>query len=216
MVSSIDLVAYISKLRASGIGDANIKAQLIKAGWLEAEIEKAQTSITAAVTNIPPPPVPHFSLWVSFQYVLLFVTLWIWSIALGGIWHYAINKHIPENVALSQYNYFSMFNNTLLQGYLAAIVVAYPFFVVFFIMLKNQIEKNPGIRNIKTRKVLIYLTMIANFIYMVTQLIKTVFGFLSANSSTRLFPHLLVNLIIPGLICLYLLIEVREDRKSLS
>ena len=100
----------------------------------------------------------------------------------------------------------------LLQGYLAAILVSYPFFMVLFLAVKDQIEKNPAIRNVKTRKFLIYLTMVVNFIYMLSQLIATIYGYLGANASSRTIPHLIVNLVIPGIICLYLLKEVREDR----
>ena len=59
----------------------------------------------------------------------------------------------------------SVINSTLLQGYLAAIIVAYPFFIGLFISLDKQVEMNPGIRNIKTRKTLMYFTIIVNFIY---------------------------------------------------
>lgn len=211
-----NLISYISKLRAMNVGDDKIKEQLIKSGWQEAEVQEALLpSPSSTQTILPPPPVPRFSMWISFQYILLFITLWIWSIALGSIWNYAIDKHIPDNLAKSlSYDYMSIVNGTLLQGYLAAIIVAYPFFIGLFISLDKQVEKNPGVRNIKTRKVLMYFTIIVNFLYMITMLITTVFGFLGATTSTRTIPHLLVNLIIPGSICMFLLQEVREDRKT--
>jgi len=108
----------------------------------------------------------------------------------------------------------SAFSSTLLQGYLAAIIVAYPFFIGLFISLDKQAEKNPEIHNIKTRKFLMYFTIVVNFLYMISTLITSVFGFLGATASTRTLPHLLVNLIIPGSICIYLLQAVREDRKG--
>ena len=154
-------------------------------------------------------------MWISFQYVLLFITLWIWSIALGGIWNYAITKYIPDAITKgSSYNFSAMRGVIFLPAYLAAIIVAYPFFVALFISLNKHVEVNPGVRNIKTRKFLMYFTMVVNFLYMISQLITTVIGFLSANISTSTIPHLIVNLLIPGSICLYLLREVKEDRKT--
>ena len=38
---------------------------------------------------------------------------------------------------------------------------------------------------------------------MIGMLITTVFGFLGATTSTRTIPHLIVNLLIPGSICLF-------------
>lgn len=215
-MANSDLTNYITQLRSTHVTDADIKAQLLKVGWSEADISQALTPAPAPPGNIPPPPIPRFGMWVSFQYVLLFVTLWIWSIALGGVLHYGIDKHIPEAAALGQVDYGGMMNSYFLQGYLASLIVAYPFFVWFFILVKKQIEATPTVRNIKIRKFLIYFTMVINFIYMVSELIKTVFSFLGANTSSRAVPHLLVSLLIPGLICWYLLNEVREDRKVVS
>lgn len=210
-----NLSSYISQSKASGITDNVIKSQLIKSGWPVGEVEEAFLPVsTTPVPPVPPPAVPRFSMWINFQYVLLFITLWVWSISLGGIWHYAINKHIPDSLAKNGYDYLSMYSTSLLRGYLAAIIVAFPFFALFFISLKRQIEKNPAIKNIKTRKFLFYFTIIVNFLYMLGQLIGTLLGFLSATISSRTVPNLLVNLIIPGAICIYLLTEVREDRST--
>jgi len=211
-----NLTAYITKLRSMNVSDETIKEQLVKNGWQIAEVQEALLPTSpSTLTILPPPPVPRFNMWISFQYVLLFITLWIWSIAMGSIWNYAIDKHIPDNLAKSlSYDYMSVINSTFLQGYLAAIVVAYPFFIGLFISLDKQVEINPGVRNIKTRKILMYFTIVVNFLYMITMLIITVFGFLGATTSTRTIPHLLVNLLIPGSICMFLLQEVREDRKT--
>lgn len=210
-----NLTSYITKLRGMNIPDETIKEQLIKSGWQMTEVQEALMPVNPTTTNIiPPPPVPRFGMWVSFQYILLFITLWICSIAIGSIWNYAIDKHIPDNLAKNlNYDYMNVFNSTLLQGYLAAIVVAFPFFIGLFFALDKQIEKNPGIRNIKTRKFLMYFTIVVNFLYMISMLISTVFGFLGATTSTRTIPHLVVNLLIPGSICIFLLQKVREDRK---
>lgn len=208
-----NLISYISQQRTSNVPDQVIRDELLKGGWSKDEINTALSPIPYVTsTNFPPPPVPRFSMWISFQYILLFVTLWIWTVALGGIWNYAIDKHIPDK--LVQSGYYSAFGGTMLQGYLAAIIVAFPFFVILFLSLSKLLIMNPAVRNLKTRKFLMYFTVIINFLYMLGQLIATVFGFLGANISTTAFPHLLVNLLIPGAVCSYLLIEVREDRKN--
>ncbi|PIR98733.1 hypothetical protein COT87_03215 [Candidatus Collierbacteria bacterium CG10_big_fil_rev_8_21_14_0_10_44_9] len=211
-----DLTKYISQLRSTNVPEETIREQLIKNGWPEDEVITALDPLTSpGSTILPPPPVPRFSMWISFQYVLLFITLWIWSIALGGIWNYAITKYIPDAITKgSSYNFSAMRGVIFLPAYLAAIIVAYPFFVALFISLNKHVEVNPGVRNIKTRKFLMYFTMVVNFLYMISQLITTVIGFLSANISTSTIPHLIVNLLIPGSICLYLLREVKEDRKT--
>lgn len=210
-----NLATYIAKMRSMNVSDGVIREELVKNGWQSTEVDGALSPTTQTSPTIPPPPVPRYSMWINFQYILLFITLWIWSIALGSIWNYAIDKHIPDTLATSlSYNYANAYSSTLLQGYLAAIIVAYPFFIGLYLSLDKHVEKNPGIRNIKTRKFLMYFTIIINFLYMLSTLIVSVFGFLGATTSTRTIPHLIVNLLIPGLICLFLLQAVREDRKT--
>lgn len=213
LMSNPSVISYITQLRAANVSDTAIRDELLKSGWGKDEVDGALSpTLTAPSIHVPPPPVPRFSMWINFQYILLFVTLWIWTVALGGIWNYAIDKHIPDKLAQS--GYFSSVYSTVLQGYLAAIIVAFPFFVILFLSLSKLLTVNPAIRNLKTRKFLMYFTVIVNFLYMLCQLIITVFGFLGANISTTAFPHLLVNLLIPGAVCTYLLIEVREDRRN--
>lgn len=139
--------------------------------------------------------------------------MWIWTAAMGGVWNYAIDKYIPDALAN---NYFigTKLGTGLLQGYLAAMIVAFPFFIAVFASLSKQLKMDPRIKNIKTRKILIYLTIIVNFLVMISYMISTVFGFLGATMSSRTIPHFLVSLLISGSICLVLLHEVREDRKQ--
>lgn len=209
------LVEYVNKMRDAKVSEDVIKDQLIKSGWPETEINEAiLPSAPIPATHLIPPPVPRLSMWIGFEYVLLYITMWIWSGALGGIWNYAIDKHISENAANIQNYFFGEIGTVLLQGYLAAILVTYPFFVGLFISLDKQVKVNPAIKNIKARKFLTYSTIVVNFLFMISMLISTIFNFLGASMSTRTIPHLLVNLIISGSICTYLLQTVREDRKQ--
>lgn len=213
-----NLSNYISQLRAANVSDQTIEDQLIQSGWNANEVKAALAPVLAGSANnpiLPPPPVPRFSMWISFQYILLFLTLWIWSTALNGIWHYAIDRNIVEQVTqINRYDLSSNINSMLLQGYLAAIIVAYPFFAILYVSLNKHVLVNPAVRNIKTRKILMYFSVIAYFLYMVSQLISTVYSFLNGTISATTIPHLLVNLVVPGIICLYILKEMREDRKN--
>lgn len=206
------LTEYISKLKEAKIHDSTIKENLIKSGWPESEIHAAFLPPAPSPVNIPVPPIPRYSMWISFEYVLLFITMWVWTAAMGGVWNYAINKYVPDELSNS-FSLTGLYGTYMLQGYLSAIIVAFPFFLLLFASLSKQTKENPGIKNIKTRKFLIYFTVVVNFLVMISHLISTVFGFLGATMSTRTVPHLLVSLIISGSICLILLQEVREDRK---
>lgn len=209
-----DLEKYISTSRENKVPDVTIKDQLIKSGWNENDVSAALIPIAPVVPSIPPPPVPQFGMWVAFEYVILFISLYISASALAGIMHIAVDNLIPDTLSnTSGYDYSSVFNDFLIKAYLASLIVVFPIFAVLFVILKRQMLHIPAVRNLRTRKVLIYLTMVGTFLLMIGHLIMTIFGFLSGSVTTRAIGHFGVTLLVAGSIFVYLLLEVREDRK---
>lgn len=210
------LSEYISEMKLAGVNDEQVRTNLIQGGWTKNDVDEAMGAKGRnSGMAIPIPPVPRFGMWISFEYVLLFITLWIWTGALGGVWNYAINKHIvdPLSADSGAFSYMNVYTGMFLQGYLAAIIVSYPVFAILFVSLSKQIEDHPETRNIRMRKILMYITLVVNVLYLLSTTITTTFGFLNATTSVTTIPRLLVNIIISGSICAVLLYELREDRK---
>jgi hypothetical protein len=212
-VADSNLHKYISDLKAKDVPDESIKAQLIKSGWSQQDVDKAFIANLPGA-ELPPPPVPHFSMWITFEYILVFISMYVSFTALGGILHYAVDKQIPDSLDQTAYSYSSMLNEYLLSGYLASILVTFPIFAILFIILRRQSVEKPAIKNIRSRKILIYFTLVVTFIYMIFHLITTVYQFLQGTSTSRSLLHLGINLLVAGSIFLYLLFEVRTDRKN--
>lgn len=207
-----ELEKYISAAREQKVPDEKIKSQLIKSGWPQQDVLEAMTPKTASNVNLPPPPVPQFGMWVAFQYVILFITLYVSATALGGILHHAVDRFISD--PLTRVDYGAAVGEVFIKGYLAAIIVAYPIFAFLFVVLKKQVLERPGVRNLRIRKILIYLTMIGTFIIMIGHLITTIYSLLGGSVTMKSLAHLLVTLVVAGSIFGYLLNEVREDRKA--
>lgn len=205
-----DLISYISSLRSKNINDQVIKEKLIGSGWPENEILVA-LSPQNTVNDVPPPPVPHFGMWVAFEYIILFITLYIWATSFGGILHYAVDKNIKDPIDNLS---FSSSLNIVIPGYLSGLIVAFPIFAVLFLILKRQVREKPAVKNLRARKVLIYLTLLGTFLLMIGHILTTVWGFLSAATTLKSFMHLLVTLVVAGSIFIYFLIEVRGDRNN--
>ena len=212
-MSQTDLQKYITDLKAKNIPDDQIKSKLIQSGWPQQDVEKAFSS-TLPGTELPPPPVPHFSMWITFQYLLVFISMYVSFTALGGILHYAVDKSIPDALDQTSYSYGYMLNEYFLNGYLASIIITFPIFAILFIILRRQTIEKPAVKNIRSRKILIYFTLVVTFIYMIGHLISTLYMFLQGTSTTRSLLHLVVNLLVAGSIFTYLLLEVRGDRKN--
>lgn len=213
-MASAELVKYIESARAKQMSDDVIKMQLIKAGWNESEVSEVLKPSLKVDDSLIPPPVPRIGMWVSFQYVLLFISLYIWTISLGGIAYHATDRLIKDPLDRSAPSMGGL-DNPVMKGYLAAIIVAYPIFVLLFLRLKKLSYEKPFTKSLGSRKALIYLTLVITFLILITHLIAIIYGVLDGDIKGRSIAHFIITLSIAGSVFFYLLHDVREDRKSL-
>jgi len=211
-----ELEKYIVSSREQKISDDEIRTHLLKSGWSESEILETLNPIPTVAPNVPPPPVPRVGMWVAFEYVILFIALYISATSIGGILHYAVDKYLPDTLKNSDVGAYigATFSDVILKGYLAGLIVAFPIFALLFVLLKKEILSKPAVKSLRARKLLFYITMVGTFLIMIWHLITTVFGFLNGVTSVNSIAHLAVTFLVAGSIFGYLLIEVKEDRKT--
>jgi hypothetical protein len=216
-MANLALEKYIAEARSKNISDELLREKLVKSGWPVDEVDSGLKPTTADSLDLPPPPVPHFSLWVTFQYVILFITLYVSATSFAGILHHGVDTAVPDRLSTSNpYDVmgFGLFYDSLLKGYIAGILVTFPVFGYLFVVLRQQLVTTPGVRNLKARKNLIYATLVVTFVIMIGHLIGTIYGFLNGTTTLRSLGHLGVNFLVAGSIFYYLLGEVKEDRKT--
>ncbi|HMS23083.1 MAG TPA: DUF5671 domain-containing protein [Candidatus Levybacteria bacterium] len=206
------LRTYIETARGKGATDEQIRGALLKSGWQESIINSSLKEKSIDILSVPTPPAPHFGMWVGFLYVMLFISLYVWATALGGIFHFAVDELLPDKLDNLQVTYNT--GQYLMQFYIASLMVAYPIFAVLFLILKRQAIKNPAVRGIKVRKFLIYLTLIGTFIIMMGHLIGTVYQLLGGSVTERSIAHLFVTVLVAGSIFAYFFLDVWGDRKQ--
>lgn len=211
-MSNSSLEDFIEEARKNDATDQEITDMLVKNGWNKSDINSALMPKSDLKIPVPPPPAPHFGMWVAFLYIILFISLYVCATALGGILHYSVDELIPD--PLNNTNYGSIVGSYFMQGYLASLIVGFPIFGTLFLILKKQVLKNPAIKGLRSRKVLVYLTLIGTFILMIGHLIGTVYGFLGGSLTTRSLAHLGVTLFVAGSIFFYFLLDVWGDRKQ--
>lgn len=209
-----DLATYIAKAKERNLSDEQIKKKLLDAGWPKESVDPAflQTT-TDGLPPPPPPPLPQVGMWTGFLYIIFFICLYICATAISIIFHHGIDSLFPPSY--ETYSDFSGIFDATIQGSLAAIIVSFPLFTFLAFTLKNQLTKKPIIRNIRSRKILIYTTLIGTFLIMIVHIIGTVYSFItgSANALNTL-GHLAVTLLIAGSIFTYFISEVKHDSKS--
>ncbi|MEK7194205.1 MAG: DUF5671 domain-containing protein [Patescibacteria group bacterium] len=214
---------YIETARSQGQTDIQIKQQLLTAGWPANVVDLSLNPVVNQVPQpniVPPPPTPtkppssnstpddHFGMWVVFEYVLMFVTLAINAMALAGIGHFIVNSMLKNAGG------YSYFGGSLLTWYIAAIIVSFPIFAYLFVDLKKRILRNPDMRNMKTRKQLVYVALVWTFIVLITRAVLFVYNFLNSTDSLVVsVANLVVTFLTSGLIFFYFLSDVRKDSR---
>ncbi len=120
---------------------------------------------------VPKPPVSQVSStektsntsgWDAFEHILLFISLYAMATSITFILHLFIDKFVPGITPDSRMSYFSDFQNTLLRGYLATLIVSLPLFSFFFLDVIKRTAKYLKMRNLKSRKTLIYITLLVD------------------------------------------------------
>ena len=217
---STDLQSYIQQLRAEQTPDETIKKTLIDAGWDVAMVNDA----LSGKSPVPPPPPtgkpitkPQTGMWDAFEHILMFISLYSMAGAISLLVHLYIDKWFP-GVGTSYGSRYSLSGNSAVNTVaidfsIATLLVTYPLFAFFHLNLKQRTKKNPLIKFLRSRKFLIYTTLVVTFMIAIGNIIGAIFAMLSGNISNNFLLHLFATLVICGLIFAYYLLQVLEDRK---
>lgn len=208
-----NLKTYIENARAKNISDDQIQAALLTAGWKQEQVMAALSQKTANPLLAPPPPVPHIGMWTGFLYILFFISLYVLATSISGILHQWVDTVIPDTKG-SINEYARGLTTYIIQGFVAAIIVSYPIFLILALILKRQIAKTPAVKNIRSRKLLIYMTLIGTFLIMISHIIAIIYSFLGGTLTNNALAHLGITFLIAGSIFWYFIEEVKHDRKN--
>jgi len=211
---SSSLQSYIDEARKKSATDDQIRDNLIRGGWTEQDVNSALSPKLSDIP-LPTPPVPHIGMWTGFLYIIFFISLYILSTATGNIFHFWVEKVMPQPASITGgFSLWSWYSDESIRASIAAIIVSFPIFAILGIMLKKQLVKRPTVRSLRSRKQLIYITLLGTFLIMLSQVISTLYSFLSGSGTWNAIGHLMVTLSIAGTIFLYFISEVKNDSKT--
>lgn len=214
---------YIISERQKGIIDPKIKIALLEAGWQESLIDTALDN----ADNVPTPQpasnnekaalhnrgVTNIGIWDAFEHLLLFVSLYLMALAITFILHYLVDKWLP-GVATNGYGgAMATWQQGTLRIFLSILIISVPLFSFLFLDITKRTILNPSIRNLRERKLLIYLTLFGTFLFIFINSITAVYNLLNGNVTLNFIVRLLVTLTVNGIIFAYYLTQVKEDRK---
>ncbi|MBV8828405.1 MAG: hypothetical protein JO108_04180 [Acidobacteriaceae bacterium] len=203
------LVEFLAALKDSGASDEFIVALLKQNGWSEKRIYQAFGSWYETRTGLA---IPHAGGRIeaakdAFLYLLAFITLGIWAIQLGALFFTAIDRSFP-NPALNYSN--QTLTDRSLSNQLAAILVAFPLFVVVTRAIIKAVQGQPERLESSVRKWLTYLALVITATTMIGDVVTFLAYFLRGDLSTRFVLKVLTVLVIAGGIFAYYLDSLRQ------
>ncbi|MGD1857759.1 MAG: DUF5671 domain-containing protein [Leptolyngbyaceae cyanobacterium] len=196
-----ELVNFIAAARAQGAADDFISTLLRSFGWPQREIERAYFVVFEELVGMPIPS-PRGGQGESardaFVYLLSFVTLGIWTQALGEIGFILINHVIPDPLSRSYGD-----SSFQIAFCLARLLVAYP----VYLLLMRKILKELSVYREKTysgvRKWLTYLALLIVALVGIGTLMAFLTSFLRGELTPRFLLKVLVILILDGGVLTY-------------
>ncbi|MEM7062749.1 MAG: DUF5671 domain-containing protein [Cyanobacteria bacterium P01_B01_bin.77] len=199
--SRSELVNFIAAARSQGASDEFISQLLSSFGWPQREIERAYFVVYEELVGLPIPS-PRGGQGESardaFVYLLSFVTLGIWTQALGEIGFILINHVIPDPLSRSYDN-----SSFQIAFCLARLLVAYP----VYLFLMHKITRDLATYREKiysgVRKWLTYIALLVIALVGIGTLMAFLTSFLRGEVTLRFLLKVLVILVLDGSTLIY-------------
>ncbi|MEM9266781.1 MAG: DUF5671 domain-containing protein [Cyanobacteria bacterium P01_F01_bin.13] len=196
-----ELVNFIAAARSQGASDDFISTLLRSFGWPQREIERAYFVVYEELVGIPIPS-PYGGQGESardaFVYLLSFVTLGIWTQALGEIGFILINHVIPDPLSRSYGD-----SSFQVAFCLARLLVAYPLYLLLMGKILKELSTYREKAYSGVRKWLTYVALLVVALVGIGTLMAFLTSFLRGELTLRFLLKVLVILAIDGSVLTY-------------
>lgn len=206
MSENTELRAFITHARQKGMDHATIRMLLLSAGWKDKDIAEAMTSETLELSVPLPPDVGGAR--DAFLYLLTFAAFFTTAISsVILIFHY-INYLLPDP-ALEAYSRDYRYAASGIRWGLAAILVAFPMFILLSRFLLKELRRRPEKSASGIRRWLTYFTLLVAGVALASDLITLVYYLLEGELSVRFLLKVLAVFLVAGLTFTYYTLSLR-------
>ena len=212
MSSPDALVPFVRDALVAGRSRADIAATLRQAGWTEEQTAAALGAFADLDYPLPVPrPKPYLSAKEAFWYLVLFTTLYLWTVYLGTLLFQLINLAVPDPTDSA---YALDGARRLIRWSIAVLAIAFPLFLYMSRLVGRAVARDPAKRASKVRKWLTYLTLFVAVCVLVGDAVSLLYNLLSGELTTR---FVLKSLVVGGLaggVLGYYLWDLRRDERE--
>ena len=196
-----ELANFIAAARSKGASDLFIRDLLRGFGWPQREIERAYFVVYEDLVGMPIPS-PHGGQGESakdaFVYLLSFVTLRMWTQALGEIGFILVDHLIPDTLSRSSGD-----SSFQIAFCLARLLVAYPVYLLLMGIILRELSAYREKTYSGVRKWLTYIALLVVALVGIGTLMAFLTSFLRGELTPRFLLKVLIILLIDGGVLTY-------------
>ena len=208
---------FIRTAKANGVADSTIIVLLRHHGWSEQQIYRSLSAYYGDTIGMAPPSRSRRddNARDAFIYVLNFVTLGFWTIALGNLCYVLIARAFPDpTIAAGRYGYFGAPLIDQIAWQLAATLVALPAFLVLNRLIEKEMKRRPDLAESPVRSWLTYVALVIGALVVLVDGIWFLEALLRGELSIRFLLDSLVLLVLGGGVIAYYLSDLTHSRNE--
>ena len=153
MAQSDDLTSFVHDALTRGTSRAEIERVLLEATWSKRQVHDALSSFADVSFPIPvPQPRAYTDAREAFHYGLLFLSLYVSAMNLGGLGFVLVDEAFPPTFTVEPLR-------EAIRSPVSLLVVAVPLFAFVSLVISRDIKADPSRRASEIRNKLTYLTL---------------------------------------------------------
>jgi hypothetical protein len=206
---SDELGDFVRAAKKASVADDAIVGMLRQNGWSEKRAYRALSAYYSETLGlaIPARTQSGENARDAFLYLLNFITLGFWTVALGQIWYAVIARSFPDAASSSVYSTVTSLREEI-AGQLATVIVAFPLFLFVHGLIARELKKRRELYDSGVRKWLTYIALVLAALVVLGDAIWFITSFLQGELTVRFILDSLVLLILGGGVFAYYILTI--------
>jgi Domain of unknown function (DUF5671) len=201
--SAAELDTFVRTAKAAGVPDDALVRLLQQNGWSERRVYASLSSYYGETLGIPTPSRsdPSDNPRDAFYYLLNFITLGFWTVALGQIFYDLIARAFPDRVSVTYQGSIQ----SELAWQLATVMIAFPCFLFLGRLIARELQRRPDAARSGARAWITYIALVVAALVVLGDGIFFLYALLRGELTIKFVLDSLVLLVIGGGVFAYYL-----------